>query len=116
MTRTHFRYAAVSFLCALSCLSARAVRAQGSDEQPLPGRVVIDVDSPERALYRIAIPNLLGSASAADGGDVLRNDLTLSSLFQVLDPRSFIANASAEGLGISKQAWSSVGAQGIVKG
>jgi TolB protein len=90
--------------------------AQGGDEAPLPGRVVIDVDSPERALYRIAVPELLGASPAAEGGAVLRNDFTLSSLFQVLDPRSFIANAQAEGLGIQKPAWSSVGAQGIVKG
>jgi TolB protein len=34
----------------------------------------------------------------------------------VLDTRSFIADMKAEGLGITKQAWSSVGAQGIVKG
>jgi TolB protein len=111
MTRTQL----FSFLLvALAYVLPFAVHAE--DDQPLPGRVVIDVDSPERALYRIAVPNLLGNASAAEGGDVLRNDLTLSSLFQVLDTRSFIADMKAEGLGITKQAWSSVGAQGIVKG
>ena len=89
----------------------------GTADQPLPGRVVIDVDSPERALYRIAIPNLLGSGPLnSQGADVLRNDLTLSSLFQVLDSRSFLANLEAEGLGITPTPWSSVGAQGIVKG
>jgi TolB protein len=91
--------------------------SQGDVEQPLPGRVVIDVDSPERALYRIAIPNLLGGGNVgAQGAEVIRNDLMLSSLFQVLDSRSFLANLEAEGLGITKTAWSSVGAQGIVKG
>ena len=81
--------------------------SQGDEEQPLPGRVVIDVDSPERALYRIAIPNLLGASNmGAQGADVIRNDLMLSSLFQVLDSRSFLANLQAEGLGITKTAWS----------
>ena len=90
---------------------------QPATDQPLPGRVVIDVDSPERALYRIAIPNLLGAGNlGAQGADVIRNDLMLSSLFQVLDARSFLANLEAEGLGITKTPWSSVGAQGIVKG
>jgi TolB protein len=90
--------------------------AAQSDDAPLPGRMVIDVNAPERALYRIAIPNLLGGgAGAAEGAGVLRNDLTLSSLFQVLDPRSFIA-ADTEGLNVQKSAWSNVGAQGIIKG
>lgn len=91
--------------------------SQNGEEAPLPGRVVIDVDSPERALYRIAVPNLLGAGNlGAQGAEVIRNDLTLSSLFQVLDSRSFLANLEAEGLGITKTPWSSVGAQGVVKG
>ena len=109
-----------SLLCAaiLSLIAQRAAAQTTSNDAPLPGRMVIDVDSPDRALYRIAVPDLLGNAgaAAAEGGNVLRNDLTLSSLFQVLDPRSFIANSQTEGLGIQKVAWSSVGAQGIVKG
>jgi TolB protein len=102
----------------LTLAAARAsAQQQPAEEAPLPGRVVIDVNSPDRALYRIAIPNLIGAgAGAAEGGEVLRTDLTLSALFQVLDPRSFIANLSAEGLGIQKAPWSSVGAQGIIKG
>jgi TolB protein len=96
--------------------AARHAAAQ-SEDAPLPGRVLINVDSPDRALYRIAVPNLLANGpAAAEGGEVLRNDLTLSSLFQVLDPRSFIANLPSEGLGIQKAPWSSVGAQGIIKG
>ena len=104
-----------SLLCLAMLLLCGPVRAD--EDQPLPGRMVIDVDSPERALYRIAVPNLLGGGSAAtEGSDTLRNDLTLCALFQVLDPRSFVANLQAEGLGIQKAPWSSVGAQGIIKG
>ena len=63
------------------------------------------------------MPTLLGpSALGTEGAGVLRNDLTLSSLFSVLNPSSFIADMEAEGLGITKAPWSSVGAQGIVKG
>jgi len=84
-------------------------------EEALPTRVVIDVDNPERALYRIAVPDLLGSTSA-DGAEVIRNDLKLSSLFGVLDTRSFVADLNAEGLGVGSDAWSVVGANGVVKG
>lgn len=88
------------------------------DEKPLPEHtVVVDVDSPERALYRIAVPNLRGSSSlGASAAGVLRNDFELVSLFDVLDARSFIADLDREGLGIEKDPWSSVGAQGVVKG
>jgi TolB protein len=98
---------------------ASVVSAQGAPakDDPLPARIAIDVDSPELALYRIAVPNLLGAGTlGAQGAEVIRNDLKLSSLFQVLDSRAFIANLEAEGLGITKAPWSSVGAQGIVKG
>jgi TolB protein len=103
---------------ALHPLGASRAQAQAQPaDETLPGRVVINVDSPERALYRIAVPNPQGGADlGSSGGEVLRNDFRLSSLFQVLDPKSFIANPQTEGLGIDKNAWSSVGAQGIVKG
>ncbi len=56
-------------LAAAALFAALAWPASGQDGPPaspspdevLPDRtVVIDVDSPERALYRIAVPNLLG--------------------------------------------------------
>lgn len=79
--------------------------------------VVIDVDAPERALYRIAVPNVGGDAPlGAEGADVLRNDFRLISLFDVLDPRGFVADLGAEGLGITPGSWQSVGAQGVIKG
>ncbi|HJK91878.1 MAG TPA: hypothetical protein RMH85_21935 [Polyangiaceae bacterium LLY-WYZ-15_(1-7)] len=98
-------------------LPGHSQETPGEDE-PLPERgVVIEIDSPERSLYKIAIPNLRGSATMGSAGaDVVRNDLTLVSLFQVLDSRSFIADLDAEGLGITPASWSAVGAQGVVKG
>ena len=88
-----------------------------TNDQPLPTRMVIDVTGAERALYRIAIPNLLGTAGpAAEGAEVIRNDLRLVSLFQMLDPKGFLADLSKEGLGYIEAPWSAVGAQGVVKG
>ena len=47
---------------------------------------------------------------------ILPNLFTLSSIFQVLDPKSFTANLSAEGTGIEPASWRNVGAEGVVKG
>lgn len=95
-----------------------ASQQRGGEEEALPARTpVIDVDSPERALYRIAVPNLLGEGDMGpQGAEVLRNDFRLVSLFEVLDARSFVADAQAEGLGIAPAAWQAVGAQGVIKG
>ena len=125
MRSTSFALLAVCALAALWALppspgasqTATPAGTGSSADQPLPTRVVIDVDSPERELYRIAIPNLLGDASNGPLlAEVLRNDLRLVSLFNVLDPKSFIANLQQEGLNVTEPPWSSVGAQGVVKG
>jgi TolB protein len=121
MRSTSFALLAISALVVSWALppapGASQTAASGSSDQPLPTRVVIDVDSPERELYRIAIPNFLGDAANGPAmAEVLRNDLRLVSLFNVLDPKSFIANVQQEGLGITEPPWSSVGAQGVVKG
>ena len=88
-----------------------------SKDAPLPARgVVIDIDSPEKGLYQIAVPDLRGGAAGKEGADVLRNDFKLVSLFKVLDPRSYLANAEKEGMNLDPKAWSSVGAQGVIKG
>jgi TolB protein len=107
--------ACVAFVAAL--WPPRADSQTKPGEEALPTRAVVVVDSPERALYRIAIPNLRGNAtSGATGAEVVRNDLKLVSLFEILNPSSFLADPAKEGLGIDKAAWSAVGAQGVVKG
>ncbi len=81
----------------LLCLLPLGALAQAKEEAPLPTRITIDVDSPERALYRIAIPNLLGpSGLGSQSAEVIRNDLKLVSLFNVLDARSFIADLTKQ--------------------
>lgn len=89
-----------------------------SPDEPLPERgVVIEIDSPEVALYKIAVPNVRGSSTmGGPAAEVLRSDFRLVSLFQVLDSRSFIANLDEEGLDVVPNAWSAVGAQGVIKG
>lgn len=96
---------------------ARSQRKSGKDEAPLPQRgAVVEIDSPERALFKMAVPDLRKSSLGASAAAVLRNDFKLISLFQVLDGRSFIANLEQEGLSITPSAWTSVGAQGVIKG
>lgn len=94
------------------------VGQEGRTEGVLPPRgVVIEIDSPERSLYRIAVPVLRGEgALGGPAAEVLQNDFKLISLFQVLDSRSFLANLDQEGLNVTSQPWSAVGAQGVVKG
>jgi len=70
-----------------------------------------------RSLFKIALPKLVGDdASSATVVETETRDLTLSSLFQVLDPASFTANLAAEGNGIEPASWRNVGAEGVVKG
>lgn len=99
-------------------LEAPPPEAPAGAGEALPANtVVIDVDSPERALYRIAVPDVRGDAAmGSEGAEVLRNDFRLISLFDVLDPRGFVADLAAEGLGIVPGSWQTVGAQGVIKG
>lgn len=117
------RIAAFAFgLCGLCVALAAAVPlsvlGQDAEEDPLPTRgAVIDIDAPERSLYRIAVPNLRGgSGLGAQGAEVLRGDFKLVSLFKVLDPASFLANLDQEGMSINPPSWETVGAQGVIKG
>jgi TolB protein len=70
-----------------------------------------------RALFKIAVAPPPGDASVANTVvDTASRDFTLSSLFQVLDPKSFTANLEKEGIAIDPASWRTVGAEGVVKG
>lgn len=70
-----------------------------------------------RSLFKIAIAPLSGSKDVSRTvTDTSSRDFTLSSLFKVLDERSFTANLSAEGESIDPESWRNVGAEGVVKG
>jgi TolB protein len=78
------------------------------------------VDSPDFRPLPLAIPAFLADAegrAATEATAVLRADLTLSGLFEVLDPRGYLADPG-EGLAapsIKFTRWVSVGAEGLVK-
>ncbi|MCP4606672.1 MAG: protein TolB [Proteobacteria bacterium] len=69
-----------------------------------------------RDLYKIAVPMPLGDrASASEVQKIQSQDLKLSSLFEVLAPKSYLADLAAEGMSIDKDPWVQVGAQGVSK-
>jgi TolB protein len=69
-----------------------------------------------RDLYRIAVPRPLGhAATGALVQEVQALDFKLSSLFEVLEEKSYLADLAAEGLSIEKDPWVQVGAQGVTK-
>jgi TolB protein len=75
------------------------------------------VSGGSRSLFKIAVTQPPGDASV--GTEVVEtasHDFTLSSMFQVLDPKSFTANLEKEGLAIDPASWRNVGAEGVVKG
>lgn len=98
--------------------------ASGAPANPLPaatnagGQVTtVTVQGGSRALFKIAVAPPLGDAQIANQVvDTATRDFTLSSMFQVLDPKSFTANLAQEGMTIEPASWRNVGAEGVVKG
>jgi TolB protein len=82
------------------------------------GAIEIDVYGGVRDLYKIAVPLPAGSlASTRTIQGVATRDLEISSLFKVLDPRSFLADSDQEDdQSFDVDAWRAVGAQGVVQG
>src|SRR5512136_1366340 len=99
---------------AAACL-ALALAAAARAERP---RVV--VDAPDFRPLPVAVAGFLADGdarAAAEATEVVRADLARSGLFEVLDPRSFLADPG-EGLAaasIKFSRWSDVGAEGLVK-
>jgi TolB protein len=79
-------------------------------------RTYVDVGSPNFQPLPIAIAPFQGEVAGVVG-EVVRNDLALSGLFDVLDPRGFLADA-AEGFAaptIRFARWADVGADALAK-
>ncbi len=97
---------------------AAAGSALPTVSQPTGGEVTqVFVSGGNRALFKVAVVPPAGDAGVAQTvTDTASRDFTLSSLFQVLDPRSFTANTAAEGNTIDPASWRNVGAEGVVKG
>lgn len=90
-------------------------------DEPLPAMnenapLEVEIWGGIRDLYQIAVPQPLGDAvTAKDVKAIQEKDYMLSSLFKVLDSKSFIADLTAEGMSIDKDPWVQVGAQGVSK-
>ncbi len=81
------------------------------------GAIEIDVYGPGRDLYKIAVPEPADpEGSSKKVQSIASRDLELSSLFKVLDPRSFLNDPDQEDTSFDVDAWRTVGAQGVVKG
>jgi TolB protein len=99
-------------------LAALALAAAPASAEQRP---YIDVGSPDFRPLPIAVASFVGDAEARDAAgqvtDVVRGDLALSGIFDVLDPKGFLADAS-EGLTaptIKFARWADVGADALVK-
>ena len=84
-------------------------------------RPAIVVGSPDFRPLPIAVAAFAGEGdartAAGDATSVVRSDLALSGLFEVLDPKGFLADPN-EGLAVATVAfrrWADVGADGLVK-
>jgi TolB protein len=105
--------------------SSGGAPAAGASAAPLPtaasptgGAVTqVFVSGGNRSLFKIALPPIVGDAETSKSiVETSSRDFTLSSMFQVLDPKSFTANLATEGMGIDPGSWRTVGAEGVVKG
>lgn len=115
------------FLCgllpvaSLVVVSASASAQSGAAPPPAPtssnGVTQIVVSGGARSLFKIAVAPLPGDAAISNTvTETASRDFTLSSMFQVLDPKGFTANLEREGLGIDPSSWRNIGAEGVVKG
>jgi TolB protein len=110
------RFAAVPV--ALAALAALLVPGPGA--AAAPGRPTVVVDAPDFRPLPLAIaPFLPGgdAVAAAEAAEVVRADLAITGLFELLDPRGFLADPG-EGLAapaVKFSRWAAVGAEGLVK-
>lgn len=117
--------AAILLALSIALLPTPAVSQKSDDakakEERLPlltenAPLEVEIWGGIRDLYKIAVPRPLGGgALAGEVQSIASEDLKLSSLFEVLDPKSYIADLKAEGMGITKDPWVQVGAQGVSK-
>ncbi len=106
-------------------LPSTATAADGPDggNAPLPtstdnaGVTQVFVSGGNRALFKVAIAPTVGDPAVSNTVvETTSRDFMLSSMFQVLDPKSFTANLEKEGIAIEPASWRNVGAEGVIKG
>ncbi|MEM7134926.1 MAG: hypothetical protein AAF500_00025 [Myxococcota bacterium] len=91
--------------------------ASEEDAPPLPDdKIVVDIDAADEEVFRIGIPDLIGSPAkdAVGGADVLRNDFRLMPGFRVIGPSAIRHDVT--GPGLDSASWSVLGTNGVIKG
>ena len=107
------------------CLSLIGL-SSSAHARPLGARRVIEVGSPDFRPYPIAIPDVQVRVTNEEAKTIaqaltsgLRFDFDLAAQFEVLDPKSYIANPDKEGMTsptIRFEDWVNIGAEGLLKG
>jgi TolB protein len=99
----------------LLCLVAVTLAIPAAAQDPIIG----NIEGAEFRPYPIAVPKFRGEGEGAKLGDrlaeVIRDDLDLSGVFKVLDPKSFIDTDGVTKDAVKFQDWLNVGADGLVK-
>ena len=91
-----------------------ALPAAGSTD---PSGAIVVTAQGSRSLFKIAVAPPPGDKAMSDlVVDVANKDYQLSSIFDVLDAKTFSGNLEKEGLSIDPPAWQRIGAEGVVKG
>ncbi len=87
-------------------------------------KVYITIDQPGKTAFPLAFPDLMNTGAAADPRGysaalraVVEKDLDLTGLFQIISPKAYLAKDK----GLNREEidfpdWSSIGAEGLVKG
>src|SRR5688572_3920882 len=115
------RMLGVSCTAAFGVVVALGVAIAPANLQAAPPKLVISGANFRPLPIAIVRPTDGGGAAQAIqvADEVLRSDLAISGLFDVLDPKSFLGDPVAEGLSaasIKFANWSNVGAQSLIKG
>jgi TolB protein len=97
-------------------LLSAAVAAQAP---AAPGPIVGEVEGGTFRPFPMAVANVRSasalSAAAETISKIIRDDLTMSGAFQVLDPKSFVDNDGVRPADVRFADWAAVGAQGLAK-
>lgn len=106
-----------ALLVSIFPFGSRSQQQPATNDQPLPVRPTeVVVEAHESPTYRIAVPAFTGISSLGPmAADVIKNDFRYSGAFQVIDARQYPGSGESEGLTIHRNAWTAIGAQGVVK-
>ena len=114
---------ALALLVAFPAVAQQPAPAPTGSSAPLPAATggsavtTVVVQGGSRSLFKIAVAPPPGDSSVSNTVvETSGRDFTLSSMFQVLDPKSFTANLAQEGMSIEPSSWRNVGAEGVIKG